>query len=67
MGLASLLLVGYERERKNYRRRRERVPFMGRLCKQKLFQGFRRVKVREESEGAQEQAGEKCATEERVM
>lgn len=33
---------------------------MGRLCKQKLFQGFRRVKVREESEGAEEQEREVC-------
>lgn len=54
-------------ERELWEKEGERVPFMRRLCKQKLFQGFRRVKVREESEGAQEQAGEKCATEEGVM
>lgn len=55
MGLPSLLLVGCEREReREWGKEIEGVAFVGRLCKQKFFQGFRTVRVREESEGAEE-------------
>lgn len=58
MGLPSLLLVGYERGKE---RKREGGAFVGRLCKQKFFQDFRRVRVREESEGAEKQGCERCS------
>lgn len=45
----------------------EKVAFVGRLCKQKFFQGFRRVRVMGGSEETEERGRERCAKEERVM
>lgn len=64
-GLLSLLLVGYERERD--RQKRERQSVLWEDCKQKLFQGFCRVKVSEESEKVEEQGRKKCAKGKRAL